>query len=210
MVNKMKNNYILQILKVCVGSFLSGLGIAYCMLSGYGADPITVFFDGVNKATGMNVGTISNLTLLVLATGAFFVDKKQVGIGTFLTPFFMKFGIDYGMGLNLMHGGWMDIMWFIIGVFVIAIGIAMAISAEIGQQGTDALILGLAKKYGTQYYVIRWITDGSFLVIGLILGGKLTWGTVIATLLLGRIITFFLNHLFKPEKNRESSLTVKG
>lgn len=208
MVNKMNNNYGIRIIKVCLGAYLSGIGIAFCMISGYGADPITVFFDGVHKATGINIGTISNLTLLALATAAFFVDKTQVGLGTFITPFFMKFGIDYGMTLNLIHEGYIDVVWFIVGILVIAVGIAMAISAEIGQQGTDALILGLAKRYGTQYYIIRWLTDGTFLGIGLILGGKITWGTVIATVLLGRIITYFLNHLFKHEKKRESSLTV--
>ncbi|QIK69527.1 hypothetical protein G7062_04100 [Erysipelothrix sp. HDW6C] len=183
--------------KLCLGAFISGLGIAIAMNTGLGADPITVFFEGLSKVFGITIGMASIITMLGMTVVAFIIERKQVGLGTLVTPFFVQMGIDLLMPRfpQITSFPWNYAVMFS-GLVVCAFGIAMAISANIGQQGTDALILSLSNRFKLPYHVVRWGTDGALLVVGILLGGNFNVATVLATLTLGKTISFIYSHVF--------------
>lgn len=182
---------------LCLGAFLSGCGIAIAMNTGLGADPITVFFDGLSKTFGITVGMASNFTMMGMALIALILDRKQVGLGTLITPFFVQAGIDLTMPHfpQVQMLPWNYVMMFT-GLAVCAFGIAMAIYANVGQQGTDAMILSLSYRLNQPYHRIRWGTDSSLLVIAVLLGGQFNLATVLATVSLGKMISFIYSKVF--------------
>ena len=124
------------------------------------------------------------------------IDKNQVGIGTLITPLLTKLGIDISQYIKVAENGIIVGLFFIIGLILMAIGIAVIIRVDLGKGSNDALISGIASKLNRKYYEIRWILDGVYLIVGLYLGGSVTIGTLISIIALGKFIDYFAKFQF--------------
>lgn len=188
------------------GAFVLGLAIAVCAKTSFGADPITVFYEGLAKKMNISMGLASNITAFLMIIIVAFIERKQLGIGTLLTPIFTQFGIEVGMRLPI-HGLLLhqNILLFAFGLICIAFGISSNMSAQLGKSSYDALIVSFVNKKKLKYHTIRWGIDGILLVSGILMGGVLTIGTFIAILVLGRMISFFnqcYTEKFEKEYNK--------
>ena len=180
------------------GGMFLGAGIAFANLSGLGADPITVMYDGVSTFFNVSIGTASWLVSIMTIIIVFFIDKEELGIGTLVTPFITKLGIDliFKLGietkfnLNLIFN---KILFFSIGLSLIALGVGVIIRQDKGKGNNDAFITALANIFDKQYYQVRFIVDLFYLIAGAILGGKITIGTLISTIVLGKMIEYVVN-----------------
>lgn len=191
-MNKEKSfQYLMRCLILMIGAFVTGTAIGICNRSGLGADSITVFYDGFSKAAGISVGDASQWTAIVMILLAVLVDWHQLGIGTILAPFMTKCGIELAMGVLVMQTGFLGVLYFIIGITLIALGIAMMVTMNLGKSSYDALLLGLVHRLNRPYSVIRWTFDSFLLITGFLLGGSVTIGTFVAIWYLGKVIPFF-------------------
>lgn len=201
-MKKMKKEIIVKKLIVFIlGSFAVGIGNGICMSSGLGADPITVFYAGIARTFMVSTGTASSITAVLMIIGAAILDWRQLGIGTLLAPPIVSVGIDLTMGLigrTSFPMPWNYLIMFA-GFTVLAAGCGASIYAEIGKSSYDALILSAVTRTKLRYHQIRWGLDLLLLAVGMVLGGRLTVGTVIAYIVLGKMITFFVD-LYKKNK----------
>lgn len=187
---------LLRCVLFCCGALLTGLCIGVCSVTGYGADPITVFYEGVSATLGVTQGTASNLTAIGMVLLTLLIDRRQLGLGTILAPFILGYGIDLFLSLPLEPPGIAaNILLLVAGLGGIALGIACQIVANFGRASYEGLTISICEKYNKSYVVVRWCLDGLLLLSGVLLGGRLTIATLVAALLLGKLIAFFLSTL---------------
>ena len=75
-----------------------------------GADPITVFYEGLSETLNINVGLMVNVINITLMLCIFFVNKKYISVGTLL------YVVILGRFVNI--GVWMYDLMNISGDFV--------------------------------------------------------------------------------------------
>lgn len=192
-----KGDVFMRILFICLGNMVLGFGNAICLQTGLGADPLNILYYGTAASLQIPEGTASLLVAGVMIAITLVLDRSQIGIGTILSPFLFSVGIDWGMAV-IPTCTWFPTNYAVMltGLCAIAFGIAMSIYANFGKSSNDALIFGIMSRTKLEYYKIRWGLDLLYLLVGILLGGKMTPATVIAVIVLGKIITYFV-HLLK-------------
>ena len=177
---------------LALSAFLIGFFVAVCYKTGWGADPITVFYAGLHLKTGISLGLASTVVALSMAVAAYFLDKKQVGLGTLITPLFIQWGIDGGMSwLGGSSNLAVRILMLTGGFIGLSAVVALNINCDLGRSAYDGLVLGLGKKLKRSYHFIRWFSDGLLLALGLWLGGSASFANFLAFIILGRMVDFF-------------------
>ncbi|MDO4473197.1 MAG: hypothetical protein Q4B75_00890 [Eubacteriales bacterium] len=191
-----KKDVMLRISFVCLGNIISGLGNGICIRSGLGADPLNVLFQGTALTLNVSEGTASLIVSAVMIAIAFVLKRTELGIGTVIAILVFSYGFDFGMAVVpecLWFPGNYGLMLF--GLCVIAFGLAMSIYANYGKSSYDALIFSVMSKTKLEYFKVRWGLDLLFLITGILLGGRVTPATIIAVIVTGKIITFFVQLL---------------
>lgn len=193
-----KEDVLTRILLICLGNIIAGIGNAICIRSGLGADPLNVLYQGTAIAFQVSEGTASLIDAGVMILVVLILCPRELGIGTILSLLVFSRGFDWGMAFVP------ECLWFpanygvmLFGLCVIAFGLAVTIYANFGKSAYDALIFSLMNKTKLEYYKIRWGLDLLFLVTGVLLGGRMTPATIIAVIVTGKIITFFVQLLKK-------------
>ena len=197
-----KQTYLKRALILICGSIIFGIGIGVCNLSDLGMDPMSVLSDGIAVAGSLRLGQANAILNITEIGVALLLDRKNVSLITLATVITISFGIDL---VGLMHIGALPIaariILLILGFLIYTFGIAVTQAAGVGYSGYDAFIFSLGKLFHTQsYHLIRWGTDGIFLILGVILGGTAGVGTVLVLIAAGKAVEFFL----KIIENRRS------
>ncbi|OUQ59553.1 hypothetical protein B5E58_03720 [Tyzzerella sp. An114] len=181
---------ILKSIIVIVGSFIMGAGVAIAVCGRQGADPLAVVWDGMSNVFTITVGQANIVLNIVLFIIAFLLDKKQLNLGTILNPIFSGISTDFVMSIiTIPESLSMQILQSTLGVFIIGIGIGMYTSVNFGKSAYDALVFGVASKYGLKLFLTRMIFDALMLITGFLLGGTIGVSTIFAVLCMGKIIS---------------------
>ena len=136
----MKN--ALKLLIVIIGSTLVGLGIAIAITSGFGADPITILWDGISRVLPITVGQASMILAVFMLIVVLILDKKQINIGTLVNPFVVGLSTDYFVGFNINSDKFIiNLMLLLLGLLILGFGLALYASADFGRGSYEALIL---------------------------------------------------------------------
>lgn len=209
-----------KVLKICIGLFTAGIGIAIMYNVGWGSAPGATLTQGMSVFTGNTYGVSSiivNLTFLVLL---FFLDKSLIGVGTVLVTFFLGFFIDSGMllvsplNIDLMSLE-MKIVMMIIGSIIISIGFGYYVGVDFGTGALDGIAVALNRKYKVPFTYCRWGSDAALMLIGILLGASWGAGTVSCLVLTGPIMDFVIkkSQSFRAKKidrlQNESILKTK-
>lgn len=189
-----------NIIRMLIGGVLVGSGIGICNATGFGADPLTVLYAGYSKYFNVSISNASWIVAFISVILALLIDKNQIGIATFITPFLTKFGIELSERFSVFSSKDLSVFFFLIGILTIALGIATTIRSNLGKGSNDALISAIAFRLNRNYFEIRWILDILYLVLGVLMGGAFTVGTVVSIIVLGKIIEYFTNFQFKWKK----------
>ena len=184
------------------GLTIAHLGVTLFLLANLGADPFNVFVQGLHflaEIIGFNIthGTvhvyISFLIILILLL----IDRKYIKAGTVICmvcggpiiDFFMwilkRFAIE-SAGLSI------KIPILILGCIILAFGMTIVIRSEAGTGPNDLIAVVISEKGGFRFGLTRVITDGLFVLVGFLLGGKLGIGTIICAFLVGFVADFFM------------------
>lgn len=184
---------IIRLLFLALAAYGVGLCVALCYKTGWSADPITVFYAGLSKTFNISLGLANSLTALTMIITVAFIDKKQLGIGTVLAPIAIQFGIDHGMVLLPLIGG---LLWRILFLGLAFIGLSFALAiivcCDVGRTSYEGLCLSVGKLLKKPFYYIRWVTDGFLLLVGVLMGGTLSFAPFVAFLVLGKITDMFM------------------
>lgn len=196
---KQKNfkNFIFRILCFIVGCFIIQIGVSFFIKSNTGVDSVTIFMQGLSNILQITVGQANMLFMGIVFVGILIFAREYIRLGTFLAvvtagPFldllnqlFDPLGIE---SLPLI----VRLAIVAISCVVIAIGFSILKSANLSVAPTDQLPIIICDKLKWQYKWVRITFDVILVVLGFTLGGKLGLGTIIATLLIGPCIQFFL------------------
>lgn len=169
-----------------LGLFAVGAGIGIMLDGGLGVSPADVFFSGLADTTGWTVGTIvvASYFVMVAATYPFGIKPR---VGTLLSVLLIGPSVDLLLFVGQAIGvtSWSllpHIAWWTLGLAVFTCGVVGLFAANLGVSPYDQVTQAVAKVTRRTLGVARFVVDGTFLIVGLLLGGAWGVGTVILLL----------------------------
>ncbi len=181
-----------------LGLYLFGAGIALMVAARLGLGPWDVFHQGVSELTGLSIGRVINIVGLAVVLG-FIPLRERVGLGTILNAIVIGVSADLTAAL-LPDLSSAPVRWAAMlgGPVLIAIGSGFYIGAGLGPGPRDGVMTGLARR-GVDVWKARFGIELTVLILGLLLGGSVGFGTIWFVLSIGPLVQFFLNRLtMKP------------
>lgn len=193
---------IQRILILFAGLVVAHLGVSLFLLADLGSDPFNVMIQGLSRM--MNIGfmthgnthmSISILIIIILL----FVDKSYIKIGTLICMFCGGPIIDL---FNFLLGNLITpeshialrIICNVLGCIILACGMSVVIKSDAGTGPNDLVGVVISDKLHKKFSIVRMCVDGSFLILGWLLGGAVGIGTIICLFLVGPVAGFFLPH----------------
>ena len=119
--------------------------------------------------------------------------KENISIDTVLSPLFISVGSKIGLlFIPTIEGMVIRYVFFLIGLFIAGIGIAIGAQSATGSNPYDGFVLALSKKINKSFSVVRPVMDAGLLIIGVLLKGTFGVGTFIAIFCMGPVANFFI------------------
>ena len=182
-----------QIFAACLGITLSSLGIALFYYSALGADPVSVFVDGLHLVCHISYGTALNLfNFTVLAVIVLFM-RSSIHIGLILYMLFSGVLVDVFTAvitslLGASQSGLPQLLCMLSGVLSLAVGTGIFISSRLGSGPWDMILLALHEHFHIPYRYMRIGSDAFFATLGVLFGGIVGVGTICSLALAGFIV----------------------
>lgn len=175
-----------------VGQMILSLGIAMTIKGQrLGIGPWDVLHVGLYENIGLTIGSWSVITglIIVLITAAF--EKKLPKYGTWLNMLLLGSFIDLFNWLlpdvSTMAG---QISMFVCGVVIMAYGIGLYVSPNMGAGPRDSLMLLIVRKFNVSVKIVRTSIEVIVALLGWALGGPVGIGTVLIALLIGQFVHY--------------------
>lgn len=210
MKNSLANLGIKPMGRLLLGLYLVGLGLAMMIHTGLGVPPWDVLSQGLQVQTGWSFGTcavvISAIVLLI-----WIPIKQQPGIGTIINAVLIGPFADLSKPLMPELDGWLaNLVWMALGLFSVALGSGLYISANLGAGPRDGLMVGLTRVSGWPFWVIRTIGESVVLITGWLLGGTVGIGTALFAISIGTLMQMTMNWFgFDPKSDSNGVKTPK-
>ncbi|MBM7709167.1 YczE/YyaS/YitT family protein [Enterococcus lemanii] len=196
MTNK---HYFKRGLIVVIGSFIMGIGIYLTMLSQLGNDPLTMFWIGVSKQLSLTVGQANLLVSGIMLFIVFFFQRKELSVGSLLNPVVIALTTDLLVKLPIEASNWpLRLAFFLVGIVLLSFGVAFYALADFGRGAYEAVTFTLIHQLKLSVRTVRIGCDLTFAIAGILLGAQLSIGPVLAILLMGTLIQFFIQRLVQP------------
>ncbi|BDZ38307.1 YczE/YyaS/YitT family protein [Microbacterium suwonense] len=178
--------------QLLVGLFLYGIGIAFMIRGVIGAAPWDVLAQGIATHVPLTFGTItiavSGVVLLM-----WIPLRQKLGIGTVLNALLVGPSADIGFLLiPEIDVLWVRVVFFAIGLTVLAAATGLYIGAHFGPGPRDGLMTGLHRVTKRPIWVVRTALEVTVVAIGWLLGGNVGVGTVAFALLVGPMCQYFM------------------
>ena len=195
-----RKSLVRSIVILLLGILVAHLGVAFFLLAELGSDPFTVFVDGLSRVLHTSVGTSHVLFLVSLMVLMALTTRGYIKLGSVIFAFCGGPVIDFGVWA---FGGWIHgaapvalrIFSMVFGCVILALGIAITICSNAGAGPNDLISVILAEKLHKELRYVRMAVDSVFVISGYFMGGKIGVGTVVAILLVGPSIQFWLKHM---------------
>lgn len=186
------------LLVLLAGLIIAHLGVTLFLLSELGTDTFTVFIQGLSRVFGLTVGTVHVIVLCILMIVMLLTTKGYVKPGTVVCAFCGGPIIDFftwifGTYINGSSSMLIRIISVLAGCVILSAGMSVVINSNAGTGPNDLVAVILSDKI--EKIEFRWIRVGCdlfFVVLGFLLGGTVGAGTVLAVVLTGPLVQFWL------------------
>ncbi len=181
---------------VLVGLVILGLGAALFLYSNLGADPNSVFIEGLGIKLDVSYGTASLIVNAVLASIVFVTKRKYINIASILCLFVTGYSADFfvfvfkKLALNNTFFPF-QLIYIVLSLLILSFAIAFYIHQRLGIGAMDAIPQIIADKTSLSFSTTRRILDILALAVGIILGGTFGIGTIIMSLGTGPMVEFY-------------------
>ena len=185
-----QSNFVIRFLKLNFGLFVYGIGIAMMVHASIGLAPWDVLAQGISKQTGLTFGQ-STIAVSVMVLMAWIPLKVKPGIGSILNAVLLGVFADFWLPLMPKLDGYISqLVWFVLGLFVISFATGLYISCGMGKGPRDGLNTGIAQRFKLPFWQARSIVEVVVVAVGFLLGGQVREGTLIFAFAIG-----YLNQL---------------
>ena len=170
---------------------LSELAIACYYTARLGTDPVSVFIEGMSFHCDLSVGELSTICNVILLILTFFLYREKLGIGTVLSTLFGGPLIDLFCGIMFSCFPENDtalltrFIIILVGLIIYPIGLGGMIVCDFGIGPFSFPPLYLAKVFKIDLKYTQILTDATYFVIGICLGGIFGVGTIVSVLFTG-------------------------
>ena len=177
---------------LCFGLILFGFGEGLLIVSLTGASPWTVLAQGISLNINFSIGTITLLISIAVLFFWIFLNQKP-GIGTILNALIVAIMIDICVKLVPTPENFLSqISISIIAVFIVGLGGAIYLIANLGPGPRDGLMIGLQQKTNLPIAAVRVFLEITVVSIGWYLGGTVGIGTLLFAFGIGPAIALGL------------------
>lgn len=198
-----------RIIGVLIGTMIMGLGVAMFDLSSLGFDALSALVISIQNLIHVTYSIAYILLNLIFLVFMIIFLRNQIGIGTIinylLTGVFCDIFIFLFKSINLSHSPYLlvNIVYGLIGVILLALGIAVYANANLGITPYDSMPIIITKyvklfNKPVKFHVARKIIDGICLMLALIIGviilkykNIIGINTIVLLILVGYLISFF-------------------
>ncbi len=182
----------LKVIICALSLMILGFGCGINVVTAQGADPITVFYEGLSKVTGISVGMVASILNASLVAMVFFVSRKYVHIGTviyiFILGTFINIGIFIYKLFPIPETFLCQIFFSLMGCFLCFIGLGGFMAADIGIDPWTAAAVIISKKINKSFRIVKIVLDALTLLFGWLMGGRVGLITVFCVFAGGPII----------------------
>lgn len=188
-----------------LGLAVMAVGCVMAIHANLGVTPWDTFHIGLQKTFGLTIGIWAQIVGAVVIILSYFLAGIKPGLGTLLNMFFFGVFIDLCLWLDFiphLHAYWEKILLFALSMFVMSVGIGMYISPRLGAGPRDSFMLALNERMGWSIQKVRMVIEVVVLLAGFLMGGPVSYGTVLIAVLTGpliqRTIPFWEKVMRKP------------
>lgn len=179
-----------EIVKCFLASLMIGFGISLFVASELGADPTTVFLDGMNRKFGIPISVTNQVIIAIVLILALLLNKKAVGLNTVLYVLFI--GVCVALPEKLIaqwhvsdRGVVIRCIAIVAAQLVMSLGYGWMQTFAAGMSGVDAFLYGIVNRVKAPYAAVRTVFDLGFFVSGFLLGGIVGVGTIFSVATMG-------------------------
>ncbi len=167
------------------------LGIAAALAADLGIGPYDVLIDGAAHQLGLTFG-IASYVVGVLAIGIGWGLGARVGPGSLISLAAVGPLVDaWSVLLPSLDNGPVAVVQFAVAVLLIAVGVTLIVSGQLGTGAMDILMLGLMRR-GLPLRSTRTALEVGVCLLGWSLGGALGVGSVAIALSIGPLVGLLL------------------
>jgi uncharacterized membrane protein YczE len=185
------------------GCLIAAVCYAATIKSDLGLGPLYAVQQGVARHLDITQGRavmIVGATLCVIAAAL----RMWPGPGTVSLPFLMGFYLDaITPHMPEIDGVLLRLVVVAVATWIMALGGALVIKGRVGAAAPDLCMLAIAQRTGGSNRSVRLAMEGSWLVMGWLLGGTIGVGTVITGLLIGPALHFWIERVHSEAPARE-------
>ena len=196
--------WIARSIILMTGLTIAHLGVTLFLLSDLGADPFNVFVQGIFKNASslfnqipLTHGRTHIVISFVIIIILLFADRSYIKIGTVLCmvcggPIIDFFTFVLGFILPKDMSIIIRVFMLVAGCVILAYGMTIVIKSDAGTGPNDLVAVVISDKLKKKFGITRLIVDGTFTLIGFLLGGIVGVGTIVCVALVGPIAGVFL------------------
>ncbi len=191
-----------RIVMTIFGVLIAGFSVGMFNFSAFGMDPFQVLAHGISMHIPLGYGTFYSILNLLMLVVVFFIDRKKIGLGTFINIFLLGYVVQFSSWLfdTLIPNPTIviKIVFLLIGIIIISFGSALYFTGDLGVSTYDAVALILSEKKVARFQYCRIGSDFICTLIGFLLGATVGIGTVITAFFMGPIIAVFNRKIAIP------------
>ena len=195
----MNKIFIKRLLSATLGASFIAVGIGFMSNGMIGSDSLTIFCEALTDKIGLTVGRWVFIVGIVMVIVPLVLDRKKIGYTTVFYILIGQFIVDGTMAiLPVQDNLFMGTVYVLISIVIISLGTIFCLSGDLGLSYYDAFGWSITDHFKLKYVIVRYSIDGFFLIVGLLMGGRVGIGTVMCFVLFAPVVNLFKKTLYEP------------
>lgn len=196
-----KSSFAYRLVKLLVGLFIYGIGVAMMVKAGIGVAPWDVLAQGIATQTGISFG-MGTIVVSALVLLMWIPLKVKPGLGSILNAILIGVFADLAMPYIPYFDYYLaDLAMLLVGMAIVSFATGLYISCGMGKGPRDGLNVGVAQRFKLPFWQARTAIEVFAVTAGFLLGGQAREGTIIFALLIGYMNQIALRLFGLADKN---------
>lgn len=160
------------------GLLLYGVAMTLLIRSGLGLGPWDAFHVGLSVWSGIGVGIVIAAVGFAIVVGTLFIGVRP-GVGTIANMLLIGLFVELLLPVTPEAGPWLGLPYHLAGILLTGVATGLYIAPGFGKGPRDGLMIGIAERTGWPVGRVRTGIEGTVLLLGWVLGGRIGFGTLL-------------------------------